>query len=64
MSTLIEEQKQKLLIAVDGSEQALNAVRYVAAIMDPLSTIAVLLNIENETPSWIKDVENNPLFRT
>jgi nucleotide-binding universal stress UspA family protein len=61
---LQDEQKQKILIAVDGSKQALNAVRYVASIMDPPTTIVVLLNIENETPSWIKEVENNPLFRT
>ncbi len=59
-----DEQKQKILVAVDGSEQALNAVRYVAAIMDPPSTIVVLLNIENETPSWIKEVENNPLYQS
>ncbi|MFO7963500.1 MAG: universal stress protein [Desulfobacterales bacterium] len=60
---MLDEQKQKILIAVDGSDQALNAVRYVAAIMDPISTIAVLFNIENESPSWIRDVQDNPLYR-
>jgi len=61
---VIDEQKQKILIAVDGSPQALNAVRYVATIMDPLSTIVVLFNIENEMPAWVREVEDNPLYQS
>ena len=60
----MEEQKQKILVAVDGSKQALNAVRYVARIMDPLSTIVVLFNIENEMPEWVRDFENTPYNRS
>ena len=60
----MNEQKQKILVAVDGSKQALNAVRYVACIMDPLSTIVVLFNIENEMPQWVREFENNPFNRS
>ena len=59
----MDEQKQKILVAVDGSEQALNAIRYVACIMDPLSTVVVLFNIENEMPQWVREFEDSPFNR-
>ncbi len=60
---MADEQKQKILIAVDGSEQSLNAVRYVACIMDPISTIAVLFNVENEMPQWVKEMGDDSYNR-
>lgn len=60
----MDEQKQKILIAVDGSEQALNAVKYVASIMEPQSTAVVLFHIENEMPQWVLEVQSKPLYQS
>ncbi|CAN2040650.1 Universal stress protein [Candidatus Magnetomoraceae bacterium gMMP-15] len=52
----------KVLIAVDGSDQAFQAVRYVSLVMQPDKTDVVLFHVKTEIP--FQEIENNPLYRS
>ena len=55
--------KRRLLIAVDGSDQALDAVRYVSELFPPNRVEVVLFHVMSEIPESYWDIEKNPAFR-
>ncbi len=52
------------MIATDGSQQALEAVRYVAALFPPDHTRIVLFNVGGGFPEVFWDMDDNPLYRS
>ncbi|NNG02407.1 MAG: universal stress protein [Desulfobacteraceae bacterium] len=56
--------KRKILIAVDGSDQTLEAVRYIGSIVPPERTEIVLFNVGTGFPEVYWDMNTNPLYRT
>ena len=54
----------KILLAADGSEQAMEAVRYVAEMFPSDRTNIVLFHVQNELPELYRDLEQNPLYRS
>ncbi|OQX21747.1 MAG: hypothetical protein BWK80_32390 [Desulfobacteraceae bacterium IS3] len=55
---------RKILIAMDGSEQAMNAVRYVSGFFPPEQTRAVLFHVGAEVPESFLDLQREPGFRS
>lgn len=56
--------KNKILVAVDGSSQALEAVKYLAQVLPPGRNRVVLYNISDQFQELYSDLDNNPLYRT
>jgi len=56
--------RRKILIAVDGSDQALEAVRYISMIVPPDLTDIVLLSVGTGFPEVYWDMNRNPLYRS
>ena len=56
--------RRKVLIAVDGSDQALEAVRYISMIVPPDLTEVVLLSVGTGFPEVYWDMNRNPLYRS
>jgi len=56
--------KKKILVAVDGSRWAMEAVRYAAEVCDPHRTEIALFHVTMPIPESFYDVEKNPAFRT
>ncbi|MBI9083629.1 MAG: universal stress protein [Desulfobacterales bacterium] len=56
--------RRKILLAVDGSDQALEAVRYISAIVPPDRTEIVLFSVGTGFPEVYWDMNLNPLYRT
>jgi len=56
--------RRKLLIAVDGSDQALEAVRYISMIVPPDLTEVVLLSVGTGFPEVYWDMNRNPLYQS
>ena len=56
--------RRKILIAVDGSDQALEAVRYISMIVPPDLTDIVLLSVGTGFPEVYWDMNHNPLYRS
>jgi nucleotide-binding universal stress UspA family protein len=56
--------RRKILIAVDGSDQALEAVRYIGMISHPELTEVVLFNVGTGFPEVYWDLNNNPLYQS
>ena len=56
--------RRKILLAVDGSDQALDAVRYVCDIVLPECTEIVIFNVGSGFPDVFWDMDNNPLYRS
>ncbi len=54
----------KILIPVDGSKQALTAVRYVGSVLKPKNARVVLFYVDSELPESFWDLEKNPEFRS
>ncbi len=54
----------KILLSTDGSRQALEAVRYVAALFPPAHTRVVLFNVGSGYPEVFWDMDGNPLYRS
>jgi nucleotide-binding universal stress UspA family protein len=54
--------KRKILLAVDGSDQALNAVRYVSQLFPANRLAVVLFRVMNEIPESYWDIKKNPAF--
>jgi nucleotide-binding universal stress UspA family protein len=63
--TMTEAQPLKVLVAVDGSEQALEAVRYVSKILPPDKLEVVLFHVQIKFPEsfWDKDQASNYNYR-
>lgn len=55
---------RKILIAMDGSEQAMNAVRYVSGFFPQKQTHAVLFHVTAEVPESFLDLQREPGFRS
>jgi len=58
------EERRKILLATDGSPQALEAVRYLAALFPPDYTQIVLFNVGSGFPEVFWDMDGNPLYRS
>lgn len=57
-----KKDRNKILIAVDGSDRSLDAVRYVSIVFPPQETEVVLFNVNPEIPELYRDMEQNILF--
>ena len=55
---------KKILLAVDGSDQALEAVRYISAMAAPDCTEIALFHVGSGFPGVFFDMNNNPLYHT
>jgi len=56
-------EKRRLLIAVDGSEQSFEAVRYASQVLPPGKMKVVLLHVQSKIPESFWDIEKDPTFR-
>lgn len=56
--------KRKILLAVDGSDQALEAVRYAGAMMPAGQVKIVLFYVGTGFPEVFWDMNGNPLYRS
>ena len=56
--------RRKILLAFDGSEQSLEAVRYISTILPPDKTDMVLFSVGTGFPEVFFDMNNNPLYRS
>jgi nucleotide-binding universal stress UspA family protein len=56
--------KNKILLAVDGSDQALEAVRYAGAMMPAGQSQMVLFYVGTGFPEVFWDMDENPLYRS
>ena len=54
----------KLLVAVDGSEQSLNAAEYAATTFPARSSHVVLFNVRPSVPESFLDVKKTAPFRS
>ncbi|MBI4773977.1 MAG: universal stress protein [Deltaproteobacteria bacterium] len=59
---MTEAFRNKILVAVDGSEQSMNAVRYVAAMLPIEHTKVVLFQVYSKVPETCYDLEAFPQF--
>lgn len=59
----MNENRRKVLIALDGSEQALEAVRYVSQLFPPDRVQVVLFHVMSKIPESFFDIEKIPAFR-
>ncbi|MGW8320409.1 MAG: universal stress protein, partial [Thermodesulfobacteriota bacterium] len=59
----MSEKKRRVLLAIDGSDQAFDAARYVAALLPPTKTNVVLFHVDAEVPEALLDREKDPAFR-
>ncbi len=55
--------KGKILLAVDGSDQAFEAVRYVSQLFPPKRMEVVLFHALSKLPEGFWDVEKSPAFK-
>jgi len=55
--------KRRILLAVDGSDQAFEAVRYVSQLFPPNRLEVVLFHVTSKIPESFWDIEKNPTFR-
>ena len=55
--------KKQILIAVDGSLQAMEAVRYVSAILPARKIRVVLLHVVTKVPESFLDLSHEPAYR-
>jgi len=56
-------EKRRLLIAVDGSEQSFEAVRYASQVLPPGKMKVVLFHVQSKIPESFWDIEKDPSFR-
>ena len=56
-------EKKRLLIALDGSNQSFEAVRYASGILSPGKMEVVLLHVKSKIPESYWDIEKDPSFR-
>lgn len=55
-------ERQKILVAVDGSAQAMDAVKYAASLLDPLRFEIVLFHVLTRVPESFIDLEKMPAY--
>ena len=55
--------RRKILLAVDGSDQAFEAVRYVSLLFPPNRMEVVLFHVMTKVPESFWDVEKEPAYR-
>ncbi|MEJ2234626.1 MAG: universal stress protein, partial [Syntrophobacterales bacterium] len=55
--------KRRILLAVDGSDQAFEAVRYTSQLFPPNRLEVVLFHVMSKIPESFWDIEKNPTFR-
>ena len=55
-------EKKRLLLAVDGSEQALEAVRYASRVLPPDRLEIVLFHVVTRVPESFWDLEKEPAY--
>jgi nucleotide-binding universal stress UspA family protein len=56
-------EKRRLLIALDGSEQSFEAVRYASQVLSPGKMKVVLFHVQSKIPESFWDIEKDPSFR-
>ncbi|MGD9212962.1 MAG: universal stress protein, partial [Desulfobacteraceae bacterium] len=56
--------KNKLLVAIDGSKQAMKAVHYVAAVFSPKTTHIVLFHVSEPMSDLFSEIKNNQFYQT
>jgi nucleotide-binding universal stress UspA family protein len=56
-------EKRRLLIALDGSEQSFEVVRYASKVLAPGKMKVVLFHVQSKIPESFWDIEKNPSFR-
>lgn len=56
----MNQNRRKVLIALDGSDQALNAVRYTSRILSSKKEEIVLFHVDTEMPEPFRDIAKQP----
>jgi len=56
------DNNKKILLALDGSEQAMDIVRYAGSIFSPDHNELVLFHVEVDIPESFRDMGNGPDF--
>jgi nucleotide-binding universal stress UspA family protein len=56
-------EKRRLLIALDGSGQSFEAVRYASQVLSPGKMKVVLYHVQSKIPESFWDIEKDPSFR-
>ncbi len=59
----MRERRTKILLPSDGSDQAFDAIRYVAAFFPPPRTAVGLFHVDTGVPEALLDREKDPGFR-
>lgn len=59
---MTNSKRKKILLAVDGSEQAMEAVRYVSKILPPDQMEINLFNVMTKIPESFWDLQKEPAF--
>jgi len=57
-------ERNRILVAVDGSEQALEAVKYVGAVFPKERTEVVLFNVSSPFSQIFSELESNPFYQS
>jgi nucleotide-binding universal stress UspA family protein len=57
------KERRKILLAVDGSDQAFEAVRYVSQLFPPNRMEVVLFHVMTKVPESFWDIEKEPTYR-
>ena len=60
---IVVKDRKKILLAVDGSDQAFEAVRYVSRLLPPNRMEVVLFHVMTKVPESFWDIEKEPTFR-
>ena len=59
----MSQYKMRILLALDGSDQSLEAARYVSQLFLPQRLNLVLFHVASKIPESYWDIEKNPTFR-
>lgn len=59
----MDKHRGRILLAVDGSDQAFETVRYVSQLFPPKRMETVLFHVATKVPEGFWDVEKNPAFK-
>ncbi|MFZ2446143.1 MAG: universal stress protein [Syntrophobacteraceae bacterium] len=60
---MADSERERVLIPVDGSQYALNAVQYATSILDPHRFGVVLFHVLTRVPESFLDLEKMPAYR-
>jgi nucleotide-binding universal stress UspA family protein len=56
--------RRKILVPVDGSDQALEVVRYISSMVDPRKTMVALFYVGSGFPEVFWNLDSNPMYQT